>query len=105
MAVLFLTPLAVVLVVALVLNFRESQKTLGFLTGDQARPAGTWADRALDAAAATRSTPQVTFIPDGFTCLSCRENPALPYRVWCAVCTPVSVFAPLSSEPIERGQR
>lgn len=49
--------------------------------------------------------PHVTFVPDGFTCLGCGENPALPYRVWCAVCTPVSAFAQIPAEPIERGQR
>lgn len=46
-------------------------------------------------------TPKVTFVPDGFTCLRCYENPALPERVWCAVCAPVVAQYP--AEPIERG--
>lgn len=72
---------------------------LEFLTSDE---------RYHEQALATQPAaflPQVTLVPDGFTCLGCRENPALPYRVWCAVCTPVSVFTPLAHESIERGQR
>lgn len=45
--------------------------------------------------------PDVEFIPDGFTCLGCHENPALPFKVWCAVCTPLS-DRHFRSEPIER---
>lgn len=104
--VLFLVPLAIVLAVALVLNYRDARNTFNFLTADEVQHSmglgNTWADRALDAAAASR--PQVTFVPDGFTCLSCRENPALPYRIWCAVCMPLSERH-FRSEPIERGQR
>lgn len=70
---------------------------LEFLTSDE-----RFHEQAL---AKPAPTPAVTFVPDGFTCLGCRENPALPYRVWCAVCTPVSVFTPMPWEPIERGQR
>lgn len=43
--------------------------------------------------------PDVEFIPDGFTCLRCYENPALPEKVWCAVCTPIVDSFP--AEPIE----
>lgn len=45
--------------------------------------------------------PALEFIPDGFTCLGCEENPALPEKVWCAVCTPIVDSFP--AEPIERG--
>jgi hypothetical protein len=45
--------------------------------------------------------PAPVVLPDGFTCLSCEENPALPDRVWCAVCAPVSDALP--AEPIGRG--
>lgn len=45
--------------------------------------------------------PTLAVVPDGFTCLSCGENPALPTRVWCAVCAPRVDSYP--AEPIERG--
>lgn len=44
---------------------------------------------------------RLTVVPDGFTCLRCDENPALPERVWCAVCAPIVAQYP--AEPIERG--
>jgi hypothetical protein len=43
----------------------------------------------------------LTVVPDGFTCLRCDENPALPETVWCAVCAPIVDQYP--AEPIERG--
>lgn len=33
--------------------------------------------------------PAVVILPGNFTCLYCEENPALPTRVWCAVCAPI----------------
>lgn len=44
--------------------------------------------------------PDVEFIPDGFTCLGCYENDALPNSVWCAVCG--ERVRDFPSEPIER---
>lgn len=45
--------------------------------------------------------PPVVLLPDGFTCLRCYENPALPDRIWCTVCAPIVDGLP--AEPIERG--
>ena len=45
--------------------------------------------------------PTVVVLPGGFTCLRCEENPALPDRIWCAVCAPI--IDALPAEPIERG--
>lgn len=45
--------------------------------------------------------PAVVLLPGGFTCLRCEENPALPDRLWCAVCAPIVDEFP--AEPIERG--
>ena len=45
--------------------------------------------------------PAVAVLPGGLTCLRCEENPALPDRIWCAVCAPV--IDALPAEPIERG--
>ena len=43
----------------------------------------------------------MVLLPDGFTCLRCFENPALPEKVWCEVCAPIVQLLP--AEPIERG--
>lgn len=45
--------------------------------------------------------PEVVLLPAGLTCLRCEENPALPDRLWCAVCAPI--IDALPPEPIERG--
>lgn len=45
--------------------------------------------------------PTVVILPGGMTCLRCEENPALPDRIWCAVCAPI--IDALPAEPIERG--
>ena len=47
------------------------------------------------------AVPPVVLLPDGFTCLRCFENPALPEKVWCEVCAPIVQLLP--AEPIERG--
>lgn len=33
--------------------------------------------------------PPAVVLPGNLTCLYCEENPALPTRVWCAVCAPI----------------
>jgi hypothetical protein len=45
--------------------------------------------------------PAVVLLPDGFTCLRCMENPALPDRIWCAVCAPI--IDALPAEPCDHG--
>ena len=45
--------------------------------------------------------PTLVVLPDGFTCLRCEENPAVPDRIWCAVCAPV--IDALPAEPIDHG--
>lgn len=47
------------------------------------------------------ATPAVVILPASLTCLSCEENPAMPDRIWCAVCAPI--IDALPAEPIERG--
>lgn len=44
--------------------------------------------------------PTLVVLPDGFTCLRREENPALPDRLWCAVCTPIVDAHP--AEPVDR---
>lgn len=44
--------------------------------------------------------PAVVILPDGFTCLRCEENPALPTGLWCAVCDLIVDAFP--AEPIDR---
>jgi hypothetical protein len=46
--------------------------------------------------------PAVVLLPDGFTCLECGENPALPSSVFCTVCSPVPYHL-LPAEPIDGG--
>jgi len=58
-------------------------------------------DLTVDEAAHEQAlASQVVLLPDGFTCLRCYENPALPDRVWCAVCAPIVDALP--AEPIDR---
>jgi hypothetical protein len=65
---------------------------------------GSADDLAFDEAEHVKAlSPKLVFVPDGFTCLGCRENPALPFEVWCGVCRPSAWSA--TAEPIERGQR
>lgn len=49
---------------------------------------------------AADTSPPVVFLPDGFTCLRCEENPALPTGLWCAVCDLIVDAFP--AEPIDR---
>jgi len=85
LAVVFLIAAAVV---AFVLRYKAVRDTFD-LTSDE-----RWHEQAL-------ADLPVEFIPDGFTCLRCEENPALPEKVWCAVCAPIVDRYP--AEPIERG--
>jgi hypothetical protein len=68
---------------------------------------GTAEDLAFDEAEHVKAlAPKVEFVPDGFTCLDCGENPALPFTIWCIVCNRAawaSFTAP--QQPIEWGQR
>jgi hypothetical protein len=43
----------------------------------------------------------VVFLPATFTCLRCEENPALPDKLWCAVCARIVDTIP--AEPIDGG--
>jgi hypothetical protein len=79
-------------VVAVVRRFKQAQSTFDTLVESEA---GEHATPTL--------TPHLEFIPDGFTCLYCEENPALPERVWCAVCAPTVDQYP--AEPIERSAK
>lgn len=89
-AVLFTVVLLGLLgVVALVRRSQAARSTFDTLTTDDWSPS------------TENPAPTLTFVPDGFTCLRCGENPALPERVWCVVCAPVVDQYP--AEPIERG--
>lgn len=90
-AVLFTVVLLGLLgVAALVRRSKDARSTFDTLTTDDWSPS------------TENPAPTLTFVPDGFTCLDCGENTALPYRVWCAVCMPLS-HRHFASEPIERG--
>jgi hypothetical protein len=43
-------------------------------------------EHVIDLGRAEDLSPALVFVPDGFTCLECKEAPALPHTVWCAVC-------------------
>jgi len=47
------------------------------------------------------AAPTVVILPAGLTCLRCEENPAMPDRIWCAVCAPI--IDALPAESVERG--
>lgn len=88
---------AAVAVRATVRRFKAAQGTFDQLVDS------TEADRIViaDEQEHVTALSALTFVPDGFTCLRCEENPALPERVWCAVCAPIVAQYP--AEPIERG--
>jgi hypothetical protein len=56
-----------------------------------------------DETAHEHQLPTVVILPAGLTCLRCEENPAMPDRIWCAVCAPIVDALP--AERIERGGR
>lgn len=90
-AVLFTVVLLALLgVAALVRRYQRAQATFDTLTADE-----------TDHEVQLPGRPKVVILPDGFTCLRCLENPALPEGVWCTVCAPVVDQHP--AEPIERG--
>jgi hypothetical protein len=68
---------------------------------------GAEIDAAMDRHPAGNQTaaaaPTVVILPAGLTCLRCEENPALPDRIWCAVCAPI--IDALPAEPVERGAK
>lgn len=68
---------------------------------------GSAEDLAFDEAEHVKAlAPKLVFVPDGFTCLECKESPALPHTVFCATCNAAAWAAILApSSPIERGQR
>lgn len=43
--------------------------------------------------------PAPVILPETFTCLRCEENPALPGKLWCTVCTAIVDEYP--AEPID----
>jgi hypothetical protein len=89
-AVLFTVVLLALLGVwALVRRFQVAQDMFDTQTADEAEHV-----KRLN-------PPALTVVPDGFTCLRCLENPALPDGIWCAVCAPIVDSFP--AEPIERG--
>lgn len=91
---------AAILIPLAVRRFKKAQATF-----DTIVDLGTADDLAFDEAEHVKAlAPSVEFVPDGFTCLGCRENPALPFKVWCAVCLPLS-DRHFRSSPIERGNR
>ena len=68
---------------------------------------GTADDLAFNEAEHVKAlAPKLVFVPDGFTCLECHENPALPLTVWCAVCNRAAWAANVApSSPIDGGKR
>jgi hypothetical protein len=91
-AVLFTATLLVGLgVYALVRRSKDARDVFDTLTADE-----TAHEKHLP-------QPTVVILPAGMTCLRCEENPALPDRLWCAVCAPI--IDTLPAEPIERGGR
>lgn len=98
---------AAILIPLAICRFKQAQATFDTIVSDfdPAVDLGTADDLAFDEAEHVKAlAPTVEFVPDGFTCLRCYENPALPApSVWCAVCAPIVGQYP--SEPIERGQR
>ena len=90
-AVLFTVVLLLMLGVwALVRRSGEARDMFDTLTADETAHEVQLADR-----------PTVVVLPDGFTCLRCEENPAMPDKLWCTVCAPIVDALP--AEPIERG--
>jgi hypothetical protein len=93
-AALTLLPAIAVVVVWFVLRFRAAESVFDVLTSDERSHEQAMAPTPIE--------PNVTLVPDGFTCLRCGENPALPApSIWCAVCAPIVDSFP--AEPIERG--
>ena len=91
--VLGIVSLVAVVGVAAKLNLGEARAMFDTLTAD-----------ATDHEAQLASAESLELLhADGFTCLRCYENPALPDKIWCAVCLPVVDSYP--SEPIERGAK
>lgn len=43
-------------------------------------------EHVIDLGRAEDLSPVLIFVPDGFTCLECKESDALPGCVWCATC-------------------
>ncbi|MFC5268412.1 hypothetical protein ACFPJ1_40435 [Kribbella qitaiheensis] len=87
--ILGIASLIAVASVALALNIQGARDMFDTLTADE-----------TDHEARLAPAESLEIVPDGFTCLRCLENPALPSpSIWCAVCTPVVDSFP--SEPIE----
>lgn len=100
---------AAVLIPLAVCRFKKAQAMFDTIVSDfdPAVDLGTADDLAFDEAEHVRElAPKVEFVPDGFTCLGCGENPALPFTIWCIVCNRAawaSFTAP--QQPIDWGQR
>jgi len=91
-AVLFTATLLVILGIwALVRHAQKTRDSFDMLIADDHTPPSV----------SDTPPPAVVLLPDGFTCLRCMENPALPDRIWCTVCAPI--IDALPAEPCDHG--